>query len=312
MIGITGYSGFVGRHLLAELDESECLLFGRKSPESEHKYYGFDLTNHNQADLTHLLLPITVIIHCAARVHVMNHASVDPLALFRAANTEGTLNLARQSAKAGVKRFIFLSSIKVNGEATCNHLAFKSSDVPAPQDPYSVSKAEAEQQLMDLGAQTGMEIVIIRSPLVYGEGVKANFSSLMTFIGKGFPTPFRSINTNERSLVSVYNLVDLIRVCIGHANAANQIFLVSDDNDLSTADIVSLMSKVQGKINVSLPVPACCFKLAGKIFGKTDKVDRLTGSLKLDIEHTKCTLAWVPPYTVEHGFKLAVKNKFKC
>jgi nucleoside-diphosphate-sugar epimerase len=249
-----------------------------------------------------------IVIHCAARVHVMKDSSTDPLSEFRAVNTEGTLNLARQAAEAGVKRFIFLSSIKVNGESTSNRTPFTAFDPRLPEDPYGQSKSEAEEQLLALGKETGMEIVIIRPPLVYGEGVKANFASLMKLVSEGFPLPFRAINQNKRSLVSVYNLVDLIKVCIDHPKASNQVFLVSDDHDLSTAQMVDLMAKAQGKANLSIPMPVWCFKLAGKIFKKDAVVDRLVGSLQLDIEHTKNTLDWVPPYSVEHGFKLAAKK----
>jgi nucleoside-diphosphate-sugar epimerase len=238
----------------------------------------------------------------------MNDSSSDPISEFRIVNTEGTLNLARQAADAGVKRFIFLSSIKVNGESTSNRPVFTAFDDRMPEDPYGISKSESEMQLLSLGYETGMEVVIIRSPLVYGEGVKANFASLMKLVSIGLPLPFRAINHNKRSLVSVYNLVDLIKVCIVHPCAANQVFMVSDDNDLSTSQIVALMAKVQGKINLSLPVPVWCFKMAGKIFKKDAVVDRLVGSLQLDIEHTKNTLDWVPPYTVEHGFTLAAKK----
>jgi UDP-glucose 4-epimerase len=159
-----------------------------------------------------------------------------------------------------------------------------------------------------LGPKTGMEIVIIRPPLVYGEGVKANFASLMKLVGKGFPLPFHSIIHNKRSLVSVYNLVDLIKVCIDHPLAVNQVFLVLDDNDLSTSQIVALMGKVQGKHNLLVPVPVWCSKLAGNLFKKDTVVDRLVRALQLDIEHAKNTLDWVPPYTVEHGFQLAAKK----
>ncbi|WP_409419046.1 UDP-glucose 4-epimerase family protein [Marinomonas sp. RS-M-Aa-14] len=306
-IFITGGSGFVGAVLLSALPASRISFFGRRDLGIPDAYF---VRGQIQPDTQYLgaFNNVDVVIHLAARVHIMNDSSSDPLAEFRAVNTEGTLNLARQAAEAGVKRFIFLSSIKVNGESTSNCNPFTASDMRNPEDPYGMSKSEAEEQLLALGKETGMEIVIIRPPLVYGEGVKANFASLMKLVGKGFPLPFRAINQNKRSLVSVYNLVDLIKVCIDHPNAANQVFLVSDDNDLSTAQMVALMAKVQGKTNLSLPVPVWCFKLAGKLFKKEAVVDRLVGSLQLDIEHTKKTLDWVPPYTVEHGFQLAAKK----
>ena len=308
MIAITGYNGFVGKQLLKQLPIEKCLLVGRVKPQTNYRFCQLDLSSDKYLDLISSFNEVDTLVHIAARVHVMNEESSDPIAEFRAVNTQGTLNLARQAALSGVSRFIFVSSIKVNGESTTNKYPFTESDNLAPEDPYGLSKAEAEQQLFELGKQTGMEVVIIRPPLVYGEGVKANFASLMRFIDKGLPLPFRAIKRNKRSLVSVYNLVDLIKVCIEHPKAANQIFLVSDDNDLSTADMVALMAKVQNKKNLALPVPVWCFKLAGKLLNKTDVIDRLTGSLQLDITHTKNTLNWAPPYSVEHGFKLAAKK----
>lgn len=307
-IFITGGSGFVGNVLLSTLPANRVCIFGRKDIGVPNAYFIKGDIHSNTEYLT-AFNNIDVVIHLAARVHIMNDSSSDPLSEFRAVNTEGTLNLARQAAEAGVKRFIFLSSIKVNGESTSGCKPFTASDIRRPEDPYGQSKSEAEEQLLELGRETGMEIVIIRPPLVYGEGVKANFASLMNLVGKGIPLPFRAVAKNKRSLVSVYNLVDLIKVCIDHPNAANQVFLVSDDDDMSTARMVALMAKVQGKSNLSLPVPVWCFKLAGKFFKKEAVVDRLVGSLQLDIEHTKNTLDWVPPYSVEHGFALAAKKK---
>jgi nucleoside-diphosphate-sugar epimerase len=302
---ISGYSGFVGSHLVeAVKSDYQLALLGRR-PSNVGTVFTHSLDSnsiYNDA-----LDGVDVIIHCAARVHIMNDDSTDPLEDFRAINVAGTLNLAKQAVEAGVKRFIFLSSIKVNGESTTDKVAYTAFDKSVAEDPYGVSKAEAEQELLVVGKQTGMEIVIIRPPLVYGEGVKANFAALLKLVGKGLPLPFRFIKQNKRSMVSVYNLVDLIKTCIEHPKAANQVFLVSDDDDLSTAQMVALMAKVQGKRNLALPVPVWCFKLLGKLLNKRDVIDRLTGSLQVDIEHTKTTLHWQPPYSVEHGFKLAVK-----
>ena len=303
---ITGYSGFVGNNLVEQLQGNYQLnLLGRKQSSFGNVFtHNLDSSSlYNEA-----LENVDVVVHCAARVHIMNDFSSDPLDEFRTVNTQGTLNLAKQAVQAGVKRFIFLSSIKVNGESTSSKAPFNASDKSAAEDPYGISKAEAEQQLLELGRQTGMEIVIIRPPLVYGQGVRANFASLMRFVDKGLPLPFRVLKNNKRSLVSVYNLIDLIKVCIEHPKAASQIFLASDDHDLSTAEMVALMAKVQGKKNLALPVPGWCFKLAGKLLNKNDVVDRLIGSLQLDITHTKNTLDWKPPYSVEHGFKLATKK----
>jgi UDP-glucose 4-epimerase len=300
MIAITGFSGFVGRHLLPLLDKEECLLLGRKAPSDDNNFCEFNLAAANKC--------VCTLIHAAARVHVMSDRAIDPLAEFRAVNTIGTLQLAEQAAEAGVKRFIFLSSIKVNGESTTNQQPFSAHDNPMPVDPYGISKLEAEQQLVKLGKKTGMEIVIIRPPLVYGYGVKANFASLMKCVTKGVPLPLKAIKNNKRSLISVYNLADLIVECINNPNAANKIFLASDNHDISTAEMIALMAKAQGINNFAFSVPISTFLLIGKLFKKQDMVDRLTGSLQVDITHTTQTLNWHPPYSIEHGFKLAIKK----
>lgn len=303
---ITGATGFIGKNLTKIINDSYSLKLLSRSGVQGENHYNADIAE--DADYLNLLNNVEVVVHCAARVHIMDDLAKDPLSEFRAVNTAGTLNLAKQSAQVGVKRFIFISSIKVNGESTTSTRPFTAHEIPAPEDPYGISKAEAEEQLLGLGKQTGMEVVIIRPPLVYGDGVKANFASLMKLVSKGFPLPFRAIKYNKRSLVSVYNLVDLIKVCIEHPKAANQIFLVSDGHDLSTAEMVALMAKVQNKKNLAIPVPVWCFNFAGKLLNKQDVIERLTGSLQLDITHTKNTLNWSPPYSVEHGFKLAAKK----
>ena len=305
---ITGYSGFVGSHLLSLLkDKFEINLLGRSEPYINCTFEHSSIDNIS--NYSYILSNVDIVIHIAARVHVMKDTSYDPLGEFRAVNTAGTINLAKQAADAGVKRFIFISSIKVNGESTSNTSPFQSSDIPKPEDPYGISKSEAEEQLIELGRERGLEIVIIRPPLVYGEGVKANFASLFKFVGKRIPLPFRAITNNKRSLVSVYNLVDLIKVCVDHPNAANQIFLVSDDKDISTSEMVALMAKVQGFPNYSLPLPVWCFHLIGKLLSKQDVIDRLVGSLQVDITHTKNTLNWTPPFSIEEGFAKCIERR---
>lgn len=304
---LTGYSGFVGSQLMMTLKPKfDLSLIGRTAPDDKTIPFN-QCSIDKRSNYSQAVADVDVVIHCAARAHIMDDDSADPLIEFRKVNTLGTLNLAKQAADAGVKRFIYISSIKVNGESSEENKPFKYDDKHALKDPYGVSKGEAEIALLELGQQSGMEIVIIRPPLVYGEGVKANFAALLKLVLKGLPLPFRCIKHNTRSMVSVYNLVDLIKTCIEHPNAANQVFLVSDDDDLSTAQMIALMAKVQGKRNLALPVPVWCFKLVGKLLNKQDVVDRLTGSLQVDIEHTKKTLNWQPPYSVEHGFKLAAK-----
>ncbi|MCU7995599.1 SDR family oxidoreductase [Shewanella glacialipiscicola] len=300
---LTGYSGFVGSHLLEEIKNKHSVtLYGRKGLHLDGVKHLYGQLNRN-ADFFTALFGCEVVIHAAARAHVMDENESKPLKVFREVNTEATLKLADQAAKAGVKRFIFISSIKVNGESTTGLKPFVSTDASLPQDPYAISKAEAEEQLLNIGSKTGMEVVIIRPPLIYGNGVKANFAALMNLVNKGIPLPFRCINKNKRSLVSVANLVDLIVTCIDHPKAANEIFLVSDDHDVSTASMVKHMSKALGKPCRLLPVPLWCYRLVGKVTGKMDVVDRLLGSLQVDITHTKNTLGWVPPQTLEEGFK---------
>jgi len=246
---------------------------------------------------------VDIVIHCAARAHIMRDESTEPLVEYRKVNLEATLNLAKQAIKAGVKRFVFVSSIKVNGERSPLGKPFKHGDISNPLDDYGVSKSEAELQLIELSNATGLEVVVIRPTLVYGPGVKANFGALMNLVAKGIPLPFGYINQNKRSLVSVVNLVDLIITCIDHPKAANQVFLVSDDYDVSTSEMVREMAKALEKPSWQLPIPIWCYKLAGKLFKKSDVVDRLTGSLQVDIFHTKETLGWKPPQTLQDGFK---------
>ena len=248
-----------------------------------------------------------VIIHLAARVHVMQDAATDPLAEFRRVNALGTLNLARQAASAGVRRFIFVSSVKVNGEATRPGHPFKADDVPAPLDPYGTSKMEAEQGLRELAAQTGMEVVIIRPPLVYGPGVKANFDAMMRWLRRGIPLPLGAID-NRRSLVALDNLTDLIITCTAHPGAANQTFLVSDGQDVSTTELLRRMGQAMGRPARLVPVPVGCLTLAAAMVGKRNMAQRLCGSLQVDIEKTRQLLSWRPPLTLEQGLKKAAQG----
>ncbi|WP_133178858.1 UDP-glucose 4-epimerase family protein [Shewanella decolorationis] len=298
---LTGYTGFVGRNIVNLLKDNSLLtLLGRTRIDCGHFFCAHV---DNSSDYLLALNNVEVVIHCAARVHLMSDNSVDPLAEYRKVNTEGTLNLAKQAANAGVKRFIFISSIKVNGEKTELERPFTTFDLRLPQDFYGKSKSEAEEHLFRLGLETGMEIVIIRPTLVYGPGVKANFASLMNLVSRGIPLPFGCITQNKRSLVSVTNLVDLIITCINHPKAANQVFLVSDDHDVSTSEMIREMAKALGKPTWQLPIPIWCYKFVGKLCNKSDVVDRLTGSLQVDISHTKDTLDWKPPQTLQEGFK---------
>jgi nucleoside-diphosphate-sugar epimerase len=243
-----------------------------------------------------------VVVHLAARVHVMSVASVDPLAAFRLVNTEATLNLARQAAQAGVKRFVFISSVKVNGESTQPEQPFRADDNPLPLDAYAVSKMEAEQGLHQITADTGMEVVIIRPPLVYGPGVKANFAALMRALQRGWPLPLGAVH-NQRSLVALDNLVDFIVTCITHHQAANQTFLVSDGQDLSTTELVRGMAQAAGVSARLLPVPVWVLQAGASLLGKGDAVQRLCGNLQVDMSKARSLLGWVPTVSVEEGLR---------
>ncbi len=247
-----------------------------------------------------------VVIHLAARVHVMRESTSNPLRAFRAVNTTGTLSLARLAAQAGVRRFIFVSSIKVNGESTEAVHPFIASDTPAPRDPYGISKMEAEQGLRQIADKTGMEVVIVRPPLVYGPGVKANFASLLRTVQRGLPLPLASVIHNRRSFVALDNLVDLLITCIDHPAAANQTFLVSDGEDLSTADLLRRLGEAMNKPARLLPVPPSLLQLGANLLGKGEIAHRLLGNLQVDISHTRDTLNWSPPIPVDEGLRRAV------
>lgn len=298
-IVLTGATGFVGAAVAKALTGCQLSAIGRRKPaEPSIDFYQAELST--DTDYTLALSGAAVVVHAAARVHMMRDTTADPQAAFREVNCLASLNLARQAALAGVKRFIFISSIKVNGESTEQNQQFKHTDIPAPQDPYGQSKAEAEQQLLRLAAETEMQIVIIRPPLVYGPGVKANFAAMLHLAQKNLPLPFGAIH-NKRSLVALDNLVDLIVTCIDHPKAANQTFLVSDDSDVSTTELLQLMTQAAGKTPRLLPVPVSWLRLAAKLTGKEPVIDRLCGNLQVDISHTKHTLSWAPPITVEEG-----------
>jgi nucleoside-diphosphate-sugar epimerase len=307
---LTGASGFLGKHLAGVLIESG---FDIKPVLRKKNELNSDLNSmvvkgiDSHTDWSTDLDGLDFVIHCAARVHVTDETVEDPLEAFREVNVQGTLALAKAAAKSGIKRFIFISSIKVNGESTTNRSPYKSTDGPSPNDPYGVTKAEAEKGLKLIAVETGIEVVIIRPPLVYGPDVKANFAAMLKLASTGIPLPFGCINENKRSMVYIGNLISLIVECINNPNAVNQIFLVSDDNDLSTKEFVKGLSAGLGKSGLMLPVPKLFFSVAGKVLGKSAIIDRLCGSLQVDISHTKDTLNWHPPYSVEQGFAATAK-----
>ena len=309
-IVLTGANGFVGKSLLKALlgaghsivaplrcpiDESNSLL-------RQELVAGLDAGQNWQS----ILREQEVVIHCAARVHVMEDRALDPLAEFRRINVDGTMHLARQAVAAGVRRFIFISSIKVNGEGTPKDAPYFADDPAAPVDPYGVSKMEAEQKLRVLAAETGMEVVIIRPVLIYGPGVKANFLSMMRWLQKGVPLPLGAIR-NRRSLVFLDNLVDLIDTCIHHPAAGNQTLLVSDGEDLSTTELLRRMAAAMDQSARLLPVPSWLLKAGSKILGKQVFSQRLCGSLQVDIDKTCDLLNWQPPVKVDDALRKTAK-----
>jgi nucleoside-diphosphate-sugar epimerase len=255
-----------------------------------------------------IVADVDIVVHCAARVHILNDQTADPLAEFRQVNVDGTLTLARQAAQAGVRRFVFLSSIKVNGEQSGDGLAFNADQRPAPSDPYGISKYEAEVGLRALARETGMEVVIIRPPLVYGPGVKANFLAMMRWLRRGVPLPLGGVTENRRSFVFLDNLVDLIVTCIDHPAAANQTFLVSDDEDLSTAALLRRMAAALGRPARLIPMPAGLITLVAKLIGRPGIAQRLCGSLQVDIGKTKTLLCWSPPVSVDEGLRITAEH----
>ena len=313
MILVTGATGFVGRavvHRFLADDPAQLIAVavrrgGRRLSEQVVSRVTGDLEPFT--DWTVALQSVSAVVHCAARVHVMAETAADPLEEFRRVNVQGTLNLARQAAATGVRRFVFVSSIKVNGKATQLGRPFKADDAPAPRDAYGLSKLEAEEGLREIARQAGMEVVIIRPPLVYGPGVKANFAAMMRWIQRGVPLPLGALH-NQRSLVALDNLVDLIVICLTHPLAANQTFLVSDGEDISTTGLLQRMGQALDRPVRLITVPASWLKRAAAIMGKQDVAQRLCDSLQVDIAKTRCLLGWTPPLSLDEGLIKAAKG----
>jgi nucleoside-diphosphate-sugar epimerase len=248
------------------------------------------------------LLGVDTVIHLAARVHVMKDKAADPLTEFLKVNLYGTSNLAQQAASAEVKRLVFVSSVKVNGEQTTEDRPFVETDAPDPQDPYAVSKLQAEEVLHSIAKETGMEVVIVRPPLVYGPGMKGNFFSLLAAIDKGVPLPLAGAH-NLRGLVYVGNLVDALIACASHPVAAGQTYLVSDGKDVSTAMLVDKIAHALGRSSRSFHIPPGLLRAAASMFGRAEQVDRLFGSLRVNDQKIQRELGWTPPYTMEQGLR---------
>ncbi|WP_349956699.1 SDR family oxidoreductase [Rhizobium sp. ZPR3] len=303
MILVTGATGFVGQALCAELSRRRMDY----RPVSRNSRPGFAVIGaaNGDTDWTGALAGVDIVMHLAARVHVMNESAADPLAAFRAVNVDATANLARQAAGAGVKRFIFLSSIKVNGEGTAAGEPFSASDAPHPEDAYGRSKLEAEEALLAISAETGMEVVIIRPPLVYGPGVRANFASLMTWAARPFPWPFGAVR-NRRSLIFVGNLADFMLLSARHPAAGNRVFLVSDGEDLSIGQLIAKLSLAAGRKAWMLPVPPALLEGLAALLGRRAAAQRLLGSLQVDIGETRAVTGWSPPYSIEEGLAATV------
>lgn len=302
---VTGANGFVGAALLNVLRNQghevvPCVRLGGVLAEA------IAVGEINaKTDWTNVLAACDVVIHLAARVHIMNDKASDPAEAYRATNVDGTLALARQAAVAGVKRFIFLSSIKVLGELTLPGRPFTSKDIPAPQDAYAASKLEAEMALREMAGRTGIELVIIRPPLVYGPGVRANFRALMSAVKCGAPVPLAAVD-NRRSLLALDNLVDLIAICVPHPAAVGQTFLVSDDADLSTPELVRRLGRAMGRPPRLFWAPIWLLQMSAALLGMRAAMQRLTGTMQIDIAATRERLGWSPPISVDEGLRRAV------
>ncbi len=300
---VTGATGFVGQVVSQNLMDAGFFVqkaLRKKNIEAQEDSHIVGEINVS-TDWSQALVGIDSIVHLAARVHVMNDSSADPLSEFRKVNVDGTINLARQAAQANVRRIIFVSSIKVNGEKT-EEDSFSESDAPAPQDPYGVSKYEAEQALQKIANETGIEVVILRPPLVYGPKVRANFLQLMKAIYRGWPLPLGSV-TNKRSLLYVSTLADAIKVCLTHPNAIGKTFLISDEKSISTAELILKLGHFLQCSPRLFNIPVSWMKLGGSFLGKSALIDRLTSSLVVDSSNIRQELNWSSPYSFDLGIQ---------
>lgn len=307
---ITGANGFVGKSLVqGALDRGMATCASTRQMaagcDSRAEYCRTGEIGPATDWSAAALQEIDVVVHCAGRAHVMRELAGDPLVMFRSVNTEGSLHLARQAIAAGVKRFVFISSIGVNGVSTPPGKAFAESDEPSPHNAYALSKWEAEQGLRALADQSGMELVVIRPPLVYGFGAPGNFGALRRAVQRGLPLPLGAIH-NKRSLVGLGNLVDFILTCARDPHAAGHTFLVSDGHDLSTTELVRGMAAAANVRACLIPVPVWALHASAALIGKADSIDRLAGNLQVDISKARSILAWEPPISVEAGLQKAL------
>ena len=308
---ITGANGFVGtvlcRSLIKKSHSVRCVVRERR----EYLNFSKDVDIYSVGEIgpstiwAEALRDIDIIVHLASRVHVMKDESLSPLDEYRRVNTEGTKRLAFMAALAGIQRLVYVSTVKVNGEFT-HEQPFNEDDTPNPLDPYGISKWEAEVALRHISSEKGLQVTVIRPPLVYGPEVKANFLQLLDMVNKNIPLPLLLVN-NKRSMIYIENLVDAIIKCIEHPKAANQTFLVSDGQDISTPDLIKMIAKAMGKKPRLLPVPSVALKVLGRITGKQSEVERLIGNLQIDSSKIRNTLDWKPSFTVEEGISETVK-----
>jgi nucleoside-diphosphate-sugar epimerase len=309
---VTGASGFVGSAVLHRLAGAGHTVLGAYRhcvPPIPAGAQGMVVGELDGSQIWYPALDaVDAVIHTGARVHVMNEKGLNPFEEFRRVNVEGTVNLANQAAAAGVRRFVFLSSIKVNGEFTEQGQPFFADDAALPKDPYGISKYEAELALKKVAADTGMEVVIIRPPLVYGPMARANIKSMMRWLAFGIPLPLAAVTENRRSLVALDNLVDLILTCLSHPAAANQTFLVSDGEDLSTADLLTRMGAAMGKPARLFYMSPALLKFGAQVLNKSGIYQRVCGSLQVDISKTHQVLGWTPPLSVNEGLRRVVKG----
>lgn len=319
---VTGASGFIGQALCQALSRSghtvrrviRARATNDRAPDSRFanpsvdgmaaetmETVGIDVigpeTNWSQA-----LAGIESIVHLAARVHVLKETAADPLTEFRQVNVAGSERLARMAVAAGVRRLVYVSSVKVNGESTSSGRAFSEEDAPSPQDAYGLSKWEAEQALLEVARETGLEVVIVRPPLVYGPGVGGNFLRLMNWIDRGWPLPLGSVS-NARSLIYLGNLVDVLTICVESPRAAGKIFLASDGEDVSTPELIRRLARVMGRQPRLISIPPAILRIAGLLTGKSAETERLLGSLCVDSSRIRRELQWTPPFPLEQGLR---------
>lgn len=300
---LTGSNGFLGQYLAQFLaDKNYPILAHTRTVQTFNHPNVRNINFELNDNLDHIdLSQIEVIIHCAGRAHIMNETAESPLEAYRQTNVQGSLNLAQKAVESGVKRFIYLSSIKVNGEQTTTQ-AFKPSDAVNTDDPYGLSKYEAEQALLELSKQTGLEVVIIRPVLIYGPNVKANFKSMVGLANKKLPLPIGCLD-NKRSMVSIYNLASLIHTCMTHPNAKGEVFLASDQDDISVKQLFEKLAYQQNNKLLMLPVPKSLISFLARLVGKKAVATRLCSELVVDTSKNTQLLGWTAPYTVDESLQ---------